>query len=523
MANTILTPRQRMINMMYIVLTAMLALNVSSEILKAFHLVEVGLDRSAESIENRNIAVVSAIDKYCKEFGSDVNAKLIQERAHKVRSIAGETVLYLDALKQEVVNGADGRKEDSNGDGKTDDEEVVQADNIERHANLFLNNKKGAEVRKKINETREELLSVLDTTNQKRVKTDLYTHDFTVNGEAQSWETVMFEQSPAAAVVTLLTEIQNDVRNTEAQVLDILKEGIAGTDFIVDQLEPKVIANSNYVTLGSEYSAEIFVAASSSKQEASITVNGNTIPVEKGVGKYTINPRTEGQFEYSGVITTRKPNGETATFPFRQKYTALRPMAVISATELNVVYVGLDNPISVSVPGYAASEIKVTSSGGTLLEGSGKGNYLVKVDPSAAGRTITITASVRDENGHLKQMGQQLYRVRHVPKPLPSLGLVDASGSISAGQLAATQHVLTPLKDFIYQNIKYTPTEYTIVYLPKGGPGKAFRGRGTAITPEISRVFRAAKSGDRVILAEVRADGPSGNVPLPSSLTLEVR
>jgi gliding motility-associated protein GldM len=118
MSNTNLTARQKMINMMYLVLTAMLALNVSAEILKAFHLVEVGLDKSASSIENRNTAVLSAIDKYCSEFGNDTNAKAIQQRAHKVREIAGGTVKYLDDIKEEIVIGANGRKEDSNGMGK---------------------------------------------------------------------------------------------------------------------------------------------------------------------------------------------------------------------------------------------------------------------------------------------------------------------------------------------------------------------------------------------------------------------
>ncbi len=522
MANTDLSPRQKMINMMYLVLTAMLALNVSAEILKAFHLVEVGLDKSASSIENRNTAVLSAIDKYCSEFGSDANAKAIQQRAHKVREIAGGTVKYLDEVKDEIVKGAAGRKEDSNGNGQTDDEEVVQADNVEQHANLMINNKKGEEVRKKINDTREQMLALLKPDDQTRVKTDLYTTDFTENGETKKWESVMFEQTPAAAVVTLLTEIQNDVRSTEAQVLDILKEGIVGSDFIVDQLEPKVIANTNYVTLGSEYSAEIFVAASSSKQEASIKVDGRTIPVENGVGRYKVNPRSEGEFEYSGEITTRKPNGEIATFPFKQKYTALRPMAVISATELNVVYIGLDNPISVSVPGYAAADIKLSTTGGTLVPGPTRGNYLVKVDQSV-GREITITASVRDEQGRMKEMGKQKYRVRQVPKPLPALGSIDASGTVSAGQLAATQYVMTPLKDFIYQNVQYTPAEYTIIYIPKGDVAKPYRGYGTAITPELRNVFRNARSGDRVILAQVRVDGPSGRVTLPSSLTLEVR
>jgi gliding motility-associated protein GldM len=522
MSQATLTPRQKMINMMYLVLTAMLALNVSAEILKAFHLVEVGLDKSASSIEIRNITVVSAIDKYCSEFVNDTNAKRIQQKAHEVRKIAGVTVKYLNDVKQEVVKGANGRKEDSNGNGETDDEEIVQGDNIERHANLMMNEKKGEEIRKRINETRDGMLATLKVEDQQRVKTDLYTHDFTVEGETQKWESVMFEQSPAAAVVTLLSELQNDVRNTEAQVLDILKEGIAGTDFIVDQLEPKVIANTNYVTLGSEYSAEIFVAASSSKQEATITVEGNTIPVQNGIGRYKIKPNAEGEFEYSGVITARKPNGEMANFPFTQKYTALKPMAVISATELNVMYIGLDNPIAVSVPGYSANDIKVSTSGGTLVPGATRGTYLVKVDASA-GREITVTASVRGDNGGMKEMGTQKYRVRNVPKPLPALGAIDASGSVSAGQLAATQYIFTPLKDFIYQSVKYTPVEYTIIYFPRGKSGVPYRGYGTAITPEISAVFRNARSGDRVILAQVRAEGPSGKVTLPSSLTLEVR
>lgn len=522
MAITDLSPRQKMINMMYLVLTAMLALNVSAEILKAFHLVEVGLDKSASSTENRNAAVLSAIDKYCSEFGNDTNARAIRVKAHKAREIAGSTVKFLDEVKQEIVLGADGRKEDSNGNGKTEDEEVVQADNVEQHANLMINQKKGEAVRKRINETRDQLLGLLKEDDQSRVKTDLYTTDFTEMGETKTWESVMFEHTPAAAVVTLLTEMQNDVRSTEAQVLDILKEGIAGTDFIVDQLEPRVIANTNYVTLGSEYSAEIFVAASSSKQEATITVDGRTIPVEKGIGRYTINPRSEGEFEYSGVITARKPNGEMANFPFKQKYTAMRPMAVISATELNVVYVGLDNPISVSVPGYTSDDINLSTTGGTILPGATKGTYLVKVDQST-GSDITITASVRDKQGRLKEMGKQKYRVRMVPKPLPSLGNIEASGSVSKAQLVTTQYVMTPLKDFIYQSVRYTTADYTIIYLPKGSAGTAYRGTGGAITPEIKNVFKNAKSGDRIILAQVRADGPSGRVTLPSSLTLEVR
>jgi gliding motility-associated protein GldM len=251
-------------------------------------------------------------------------------------------------------------------------------------------------------------------------------------------------------------------------------------------------------------------------------VNGRAIPVEKGVGSYKVKPTTEGEFEYSGVIKARKPNGEMADFPFKQKYTALRPMAVISATELNVLYIGLDNPISVSVPGYSAAEISLSSTGGTLKKGQTQGTYMVNVAESD-GREITLTASVRDEQGRIRKMGDQRYRIRKVPPPLPMLGNIDASGSVSAGQLASAQYIFTPLRDFIYNSVRYTPTEYTIIYFPKGKDGKAYRGTGNTITPEIKNVLKSVRSGDRIILAQVRAEGPGGRVPLPSSLTLEVR
>ncbi len=516
------SPRQKMINMMYLVLTALLALNVSAEILKAFHLVEVSLDKSTANIAKKNEATFGAIDKYHKEFASDANGTDIWNKAKKAIEISDASFKYVEDLKQQVITGAEGRKEDSNGDGKIDDEELMKADDIEKHANLLINNKKGEELKGKINKTREDLIALLSKDKQANVKTDLFTEDHTVEGAVHTWESVMFEHSPAAAVVTLLTKIQSDIRNTEAQVLDELRKSISDADFTFDKLEPKIIPNNGtYITVGSEYSADIFVAASSSKQEAKVTVNGREIPFVDGVGKYKVNPSSEGEQKYTGVISTKKPNGEVVNYPFEQTYTALKPLAVISATKMNVVYIGLDNPISVSVPGYSPNDVSVTSSGGNLRPDKQKGTYLLKVDAST--REITITASVKDKEGHVKKMGDQKYRVRQVPKPTPMLGAIDASGTVSQGQLRSAAFVYAALKDFAFEGISFTPTEYTIVYQPRKGEAVAKKGYGPTVSPEIRALLNGAKIGDRFTLVQIKANGPAGGVIVPTALALEVR
>jgi len=526
MASGVLSPRQKMINMMYLVLTALLALNVSAEILKAFHLVEVSLDKSTTNIDAKNAAVMKAIDKYHGEFPNDVNGTNVYNNAKKAREIATEMVKYLEGIKETVIAGAEGRKEDSNGDGKINDEEVNKADDIEHHANLMINNKKGEELKKKINETRDKLLALIPKEKVATVQSDLVTPDFKEEGEVKKWESVMFEHTPAAAVVTLLTKFEGDVRNTEAQVLDILKASISESDFTFDKLEPKVIPNNGtYITLGSEYSADIFVAASSSKQEATITVNGQSVPVEGGVGKYKIIATSEGEKEYSGVITARKPNGQSESYPFKAAYTALKPMAVISATKMNVVYIGLENPISVSVPGYAPKEVHVSlnpaSAGALKPDPKMPGSYLLTVNRTA--REVAVVVNV-DKNGKTTEMGEQKYRIRVIPDPTPALGTIEASGGVAAAQLRAQNVVRAPLKNFAFEGVNYKPYEFQFMMVPKKGGAVYFEtGKNQMLTPGMTGALARVQKGDKVIITAIKVTGPDGVKQLPSALLFDVQ
>lgn len=525
MAQGVLTPRQKMINMMYLVLTALLALNVSAEILKAFHLVELSLDKSTVNILAKNTAVMKAIGKYHEQFPNDVNGKDVFEKAQKARKIADDLVIYIKGIKEVVITGAEGRKEDTNGDGKTDDEEVQKADDIETHANLMINKKKGIELKARINDGRNQLINLLPKDKIKAVTSDLVTPDFKEEGEVKMWETVMFEHTPAAAVITLLAKFEGDVRNTEAQVLDILRASISESDFTFDKLEPKVIPNNGtYITLGSEYTADIFVAASSSKQEASIVVNGAPVPVEGGVGKFKQVATSEGEKEYSGIITARKPNGQTESYPFKASYTALKPMAVISATKMNVVYIGLDNPISVSVPGYSPKEVKVSvspGSAGSLKNDKQPGNYLLTVNKTQ--REIAVVVNV-DKNGKTTKMGEAKYRIRVIPDPTPALGTIEQSGGFAAAQLKAQSVVRAPLKNFAFEGVNYIPYEFQFFVIPKKG-GNTYMGTAhtQVLTDEMKSNLNRAAKGDKIIISSIKVKGPDGNKQLPTPLVFDVQ
>jgi gliding motility-associated protein GldM len=517
MAGGNLSPRQKMINMMYLVLTAMLALNVSAEILKAFHMVEVSMDKAGVNIDEKNKNALKAIQMYNTKNPGDSLGTVIYKKSLSAAKIADDASKYVNDLKNLLIEQAEGRKD---GD---ENAELTKADNIELHANYLIVKDGGANgeaLRKKINETRDNLINLLPEDKRHLVKSDLNTE--VEKGTTQTWQSEMFEHTPLAAVVALLSKTTNDIKNTEAQVLDLLKAGLTDDIVIVENFEAKVIPNNGtYITLGSEYSADIFLAAAT-RQEADIKVGGTTVNVENGVGKYKVIPNREGEIEYSGVISTKRSNGKVEEYPFRSSFTALKPLAVISATKMNVVYIGLDNPISVSVPGYSADQVQVScSSGGRLRPDKQKGTYLLTVDGSS--RDISITASVRDSKGQVKKMGVTDYRVRPIPKPTPMLGSIDASGPQSAGVLKAATYVYASLKDFAFEGVKFTPVEYYLVFQPRKGEARAYKGNGQAVTSEMRAALSNVRSGDRITLAQIKANGPAGTVIIPTALAIEVK
>jgi gliding motility-associated protein GldM len=513
------TTRQKMINMMYLVLTALLALNVSAEILKAFHLVETKMDRTGNNLSVKNEGAVGKIAKYNQDLPNDEMGKQALQKALLLQSISKEGVIYFQSLKEELINKAGGRNPSAQFPLGDPTSELLNPDNTEIHAYLLLTEGRGTEVKNKINELRERMLAVLSDANQKAlVRSELYIEEPKVAGF--TWESQMFENVPLAAVVAMISNIQNDIRNTESQVLDVLAASLTKDLEVVDNFIPAIIPETgSNITLGSPYKAKIFLAASSSRAQPEIKVNGQALKINDGYGIYNVVPNKEGEHKFVAEISTTNANGKKSSYSTKGSFFTTAPMAVISATKMNVVYVGLDNPISVSVPGVPAKDVNVSCS---MPQALGKmdnnGTYNLKPTIENGVNVLTIKAEV---NGRV--MGTTQYRIRNVPKPTLQLSSIENSGSVSVARVRSIKNVNTVLKDFIFDGIRYAPQTWVLAYQQKNSTQSQIEnGRGTEISISMKNAFSNAKPGDKIILTNVTALGPSGPVRVSNSLIIDV-
>lgn len=527
MAGGNVSPRQKMINMMYLVLIALLALNVSAEILKAFHLMEVSFENTGQALQAKMKSSVDGIQAEVAKQGP--KAVPYAERAKKAQSIVKELNGYLDKISKEIVENAGGRKVDEEGGSTEAVPAIANAGDTEKHANYFESTEKGgqghgAEVKKMIEQKRAELVMLLksdpkdtvfkmpkadydEVLNSSDLKTDGFKNE---EGVDKTWESTILIEGPLASVVTQMSRIKNEAVNMGNTVINKLQQGINADDIKIDKMEAIVNAKSSYVMSGSKYEADILLVASSSTANYKIQLNGGSeIPVQGGVGKYTAGASGAGGHTVSGNIIMEGKD----PFPFSAEWTSFLPAATISATKMNVLYIGLDNPIEVSVPGVAPGDVTVSMSGGSLSR-VGNGKYVAKV--STRGEAV-IRASAKMPDGSSRSMGAIPFRIKKVPPPIASFGAIKGSGSASVTKVKSQTKLFVYLPNFPFDGIKYrvNSCEYSVVYRNKPPKVKKVRGGNVGVLP--------AEPGSKVIIGGIRVTGPGrNNEIIPGSIVVDV-
>jgi gliding motility-associated protein GldM len=504
MAGGKLSARQKMINMMYLVLIAMLALNVSREILHSFYLIETSFNQSRDETADQN-------EKFMKGFQQEAANNPAKKQAFKaaqeVTSELSAFVKYIEDVKTDLETISGGR--DSENAPPGEDGELKAGDDTEKHVRYFIKEeggKRGKELVAKINQAREKVLKILrdtsvkvdpSTINQIASSTGLKTID-DPNSPKDWLETLT--DAPLASVITNLSRLQADARTTESQAIKALStDDIA---IVIDKLEAKVIAPSSTVMTGQEYQADIILVASNSKADYQVVLdNGTEVPVEDGMGKFTATPRSQGFFDLKGVIKMNTDTG-IATFPFITEYQAFAPQATISAEKMNMLYIGLDNPLSISVPGFSPSDV-IVSGKGVRLTGSG-GKRIAKV--SRGVREATVSVAVKMKDGSTRSMGATTFRVRPVPKPEGQLGALPNDGIPKPkAQLVAQRSVIATMGPSFAYDLKWSVLEYKFIYIPRRQDARILSGRGGALTPQMTAILRNCRRGDRISIESIKA------------------
>lgn len=535
------TPRQKMIGMMYLVLTALLALNVSKEAVEAFKTVDEGLQKTTANFMAKTQILYQDFDQ--KAVSNPQKVGPWNRRAKEVKQRADELFNYIQELKLEVVTKAEGSDSEAI-DGtniKTRLIKKIDEPNIPSEILIGANqNGKAYDLKAAIVEYRNFLFDVVGTQSpgiRESLENNLYTDDYKEkDGDITSWEIHNFHMLPVVAVITILSKLQVDVRNAEAEVLNYLYNQIEATSYKFNKLVPTVIPNSTYILRGNEYQASVFIAAADTTQKPEIVVGsfdsivkpdgvveyrmigeGTKLNIDKnGRGIYNVRTSDLGTKRWGGLIRMVSPDGSIVQYPFKSTYQVAEASLVVSPTKMNVFYSGLQNPVDISVPGVPDNMISVSLSRGSIRKVSGS-SYII--EPGRAGKPdleVYVTAEI---DGAKRRMPAKVFRVKNVPDPVAQVAGRE-SGDILKSELAAQVGVIAVMKDFDF-DITFKVTGFRVSMNDKGYVVEE-DSQTNRITPQQKALISKLRKGDQVIFSNIRAVGPDGNTRPLSPVVLKV-
>ncbi|MBL7817332.1 MAG: hypothetical protein JNL70_20160 [Saprospiraceae bacterium] len=489
-------PRQLMINLMYLVLTAMLALNVSAEIINAFYALNKGMKSSNEIVDKSNTMIKNAIDKQVEAY-KNANNQAFQSKAVEAINISKEFANYVNSMVTELTTRAGGI------DPHHTDGRPVRYKDKDVPTNFFINEKKGEELEKKIAETRQKFLAlVTDPTKRKELEAQiaLKVDEIPSDSKATNWTDLKFKQMPVAAVMPTLTKFVSDAKTSETALLNYFFNEVGGKEIKFDQFKVAIAPKKAYLIRGDKFEADVYLAAYSSNPgtDVSISVNGSGLGMKDGVAHYETTPSGLGKQTVKATANIRNPlTGQTTTAQGEFEYEVGEKSATVSAEKMNVFYIGVDNPIAVSAAGVSSNELKVNCTGCESINRVNDNNYNVRVNrPGEA--IITLSAGSMNV--------QKKFRVKPIPDPVAQTTSKKKGGVVNNGEMRAFNGLVALLENFDF-DARCSIQSYVCVRLQKREDPQQANVTGPT-NPEVERLCRSANPGDQYQFFQIRGRCP---------------
>jgi len=523
------TPRQKMIQMMYLVYTAMLALNVSAEILNAFVVVDDTLTTTTNNAVYQNAADYVWFDNQ-KVILGEAKIHDAYVNAQQLKKETDAMVKYIEKMRSDLIIAVDGSDmvEVKNDKGKTVKEPttvgtLVHKDNFDKPTEFMIVRGNAAKLKKRIQEYKTNVLKLCRPDDRKAMEGALgldvetkYKHE----GAVQNWEEHNFDHIIAAASVTLLNKTIGEVRNAESQMLNYLKASISAEDFKFDHVGGRAIPKSQMVFAGDSYEADVIVAAYDSKQTPEVWykmgadtlteagLGGATkLEGENGLVKLKIGTSDLGEKRFAGLIKIMDPSGKPKYYGFSDKYSVLKPSAVISADKMNVLYAGIDNPVSVSAP-VDPGKLSISFPGCQVVS-SGAGKYIVKVPTTLINKPVNATVSAK-LGETTKALGATEFRVKKVPNPRAVLG-----GNIRGGKYAKAELLSNPIiranmgEDFVY-DLKWKVVSFRVIFVSKGMEDPAMVCQGAQLSEAVKAKIKKSSANTVIYFSDIKVSSEAG-------------
>ncbi|MBO2523097.1 MAG: hypothetical protein CW336_04465 [Bacteroidetes bacterium] len=557
------TPRQKMIGMMYLVLTALLALNVSADILDAFAIVNDGLEKTNASVESK-------IEDYYNIFEQQYSrqpekAQIYWDKANEIRVKTDEIINYIEKeikvplvieteniTEQELLASKDSKKSLIRNVDKINPENrrvfyefdlnnIGAKDKYDAATNFMINQGNATILKEKIQQYRTFVVSTVEDAgiaNYNKYVGLLTDYDlngdkiiYTDNdGQELSWENKNFEHIILTAEIAILNKIVGEIQTTEYDAITALFKQIGSSDFKFESVKARVIQKSDFIIKGQNYEAEIFIAAADTSKAFDVKyfmgtddynkAKGEPVKLNSKEGKVILSfpATTVGVQKYAGRIEIPRPDGTMAFYDFNESFQVAPPSVTVAPINMMVMYEELQNPISVSAPGFTSDEITINVEGGKYTKGATNGEYFVEVNKGA--KLVKVHVSAKDDNGKMVDMGYQEFRVKMVPDPVVKIGDI-TGGKVDKEVLLSIGRVMAVMKDFDFKDFNYTVDSYTVstyrgTFIDKQNKGPKF-------SDEVIALISNAQAGQRIQFQDICVKSPKGEIRNVGSINIQIK
>lgn len=500
MAAQKLTTRQKMINMMYLVMLALLAMNVSKETLDVIVKVDDGLKKTTNNFESKNNQQYTSFEN--QYFLNKTKVGPWKDKADQVKLQSDKLFNKINQYKLEIVQRADGA------DGDLDS--IRNLEDLNASAEIMLTaegGKRANDLRSSFESYRNLLLTLVagaDSSLTNSIQENLATTDLPrdEHSAGKTWQQDNFEDLPLIGVMALMSKMQSDVRNAESDVLNYLFSQISAQEFKFNELRALAIPKSNYVFQGSSFEAEIILIAIDTTQEPQIIVNGASQIVREGKALYSTRSTGLGYKRYEGYIRYTAPDGSVNNYPFSGEYEVARPNLVVSPSKMNVFYMGIPNPVEIGVPNVLPEKITATMTNGQIVKTGD--DFMVEPNKDFGTAEITVYAEI---DGERRNMGTKEFRLKPLPTPIAKVAGI-TRGRIDKALLLAQVGVEAALEDFLF-DLYYEVTEFKVTVI-KNGYADDEPSKSNKITDQQKDIIRELNRGDKLYIEDIKCVGPDG-------------
>ncbi|NOR88412.1 MAG: gliding motility protein GldM [Bacteroidales bacterium] len=526
------TPRQKMIGMMYLVLTALLALNVSKEILEAFVIVNESVEETSMNFAGK----VSALHtEFAKQNSLDTHkVGPFFEKSEDAKTYSQDLISYIDSLKHYIVSKTEKIPYDT---AKIRTLKEIRGKQMyEEPSRLLLGgellkNGRGYDLRDKIDEYRTNMLNLVPEEDRENFPMGLRTDgDYRDADKAsQDWVQHNFYHTILAADITIFNKLINDVQNAQYDVVSYLYQGITKEDFKFSSITAKILPKSVFIFQGDTYDAEIFVAAVDETSQPTIDYvmgitkwddnlyNSSThVTGDSGVVKLTIDTKnmTPKEYTFAGRIGIMKPNNAGVEYKnFSTNFFVAEPSANVAATKMNVFYRGVDNPIKISAAGVPPSQLEYSVVGDGRIVRTKDGLIVNNVTKTS---NQSVIVNVYSNNGtEKKKLGEQEFRVKNLPGPDILVRNMTARGSVSRNSLQANPYLLCELPEYVNFEYKYKVVRFTMSIV-KNGDNFDKHSTSAYLTEEMKTYIKNVRKNTMLVFTNIQVQGPLGKMPVPN-------